>query len=164
MSGKEIISMYPQEYEWPVYESEIWWSDKRDAQDYAQEINREQSFTQQYMQLFKKIPRESLIILNSENSKYNNMLRNSKNCYMSMLVDEACEDLYYTTWAVQQSSWLVDCLYGYGSHKCYQSVDIENCYNCIYFVDGVDTSDAMFSYDLQGCEKCIFCNNFLASL
>src|SRR3989344_3830979 len=58
-SGKQVISIYPENTLFPVYDQHIWWGDEWDAIDYAQDYDPSRSFFDQLLELKNKVPRIS---------------------------------------------------------------------------------------------------------
>src|SRR3989344_8204454 len=83
MTGKEILSMFPEDTPFPVYESEAWYSDNWDPYQYGQEYNFSKPFFEQFLELQNKVPRMALVIQGkSVNSPYAHRTSNPKNSYM----------------------------------------------------------------------------------
>jgi hypothetical protein len=94
-SGKEIISTYSPDKQFKVYEQNIRRNDQRNPIDYGKEFDFSKTFTESFKELMKDVPRLGTNIMNAENSEYNNLIRDCKNCYM--LVDGVeCENCYYS--------------------------------------------------------------------
>ena len=71
-SGKDLISIHPADSKYPVFHPDIWWSDRWDAKDYAQELDFEKPFFEQWFELFNKVPKKSIDLVNCENCYYCN--------------------------------------------------------------------------------------------
>jgi hypothetical protein len=71
-SKKPIISIYSPDKEYVVYDQKIWWSDEWDAMNYGREFDFSKTFTQQFDELMRVVPRMSLVNMESENSEYCN--------------------------------------------------------------------------------------------
>lgn len=72
MTGKTVISMYPEESEYVVVDQAWRRSDKRDGKDYSLEIDTSSLFFPQFSKLRKLVPHKAQAVLHSENSDYIN--------------------------------------------------------------------------------------------
>ncbi|MDA1060779.1 MAG: hypothetical protein O3B47_03225 [bacterium] len=155
MSGETIISMYHSDLPYPVYSKEEWLSDKWDAAKYAQSIDWNRSFFQQFHELQTKVPRANLAIFtNAENSDYCNYVGDIKNCYLcfgSIFIEDCMYgNPYY-------SKDCVDCFLVRKSEFCYECIDCEKLYHSAYLQECYESSDCFFGYDLKGCRDCFAC-------
>lgn len=71
-TGKNIISIYSPDKPYKVYDQKLWWSDKRDALDYGRSFDFNRSFSEQFQELMKEVPKMNLSIEIQENSEYAN--------------------------------------------------------------------------------------------
>jgi len=56
-SGKDIISIYRPDSDYVVYDQKIWWSDDRDPMKYGRDFDFTKSFTEQFGELMRVVPR-----------------------------------------------------------------------------------------------------------
>ncbi len=155
MSGDTMISMYHFDLPYPVYTKEEWLSDKWNAGDYAQDIDWDKPFFDQFFELQKKVPRANLAIFtNAENSDFCNYVGDIKNCYLcfgSIFIEDCMYgNPYY-------SKDCVDCFLVRKSEFCYECIDCEELYHCAYLQECYQSNDCFFSYDLKGCRDCFGC-------
>ncbi len=154
---KSIISMYFEGVPFPVYCSSCWWSDKWDPREFGMEYKNNESFFEQFFELMKKVPHQSLQLKRSVNSDYANYTMNSKNVYLSSIIF-ASEDISFSRFLLESKN-CVGCSY---------STKIENCINLSRTAFCSDCSDSMildycqnvhFSYDSTNCNDCYGCVN-----
>lgn len=157
MTGKPFISIYPEDVPWPVYHPEEWYSDKWDPMGFGQEFDFNKPFFEQYHELFLKVPRLGIDIVNCENSFYCNYCGDDKNCYLD-IAGEANEDSYFNLF-VKYSKDTADCTFVYSSELCYESINCYNCHNVRYSIYMDNCGDCAFCYDLKGCTNCLFSYN-----
>ncbi len=156
-SGKPIVSLYPENTPFPVYDQHIWWGDEWDGLDYGKDYDPSRPFFEQFAELKKKVPRISLLNINSVNSEYGNNIENSKNCYLTFAAQQN-EDCMYGR-LIYRNRFVVDSGFVQDSELCYDCIDCRKCYNCL-FSDNCETStDLLFCFDLRDCQNCIFCTN-----
>lgn len=158
-TGKEIISVYPPDSGFKVYNNETWWEDSWNALEYGRDFDFSHGFFEQFAELQKAVPREGTSIFNCENCDYNLHIRQSRNCFLNSLVAK-CEDIHYSYWMSNDKD-VIDCDYTNDSTLCYWCTDVNNCYNCVVLQESNDCNDCFFSYQLRGCHNCIFCNNLI---
>lgn len=157
--GKKTFSMYPQDKEVVVYCPHCFWADDWDGTEYGMDYNPNRNFFEQIKELSKKVPMLALDVnyVTVKNSDYSNGLAWGKNCYMTFWADYA-EDLYYCT-ILKGLKHSADCIRGYDSELCYESVGFSRCYNVYYSDQCDDCLDAWFCRDCYGCSKCVGCVN-----
>lgn len=154
-TGKMIISMYPQERDFKVYEQEYWWSDAWNALDYGKEYDFSKPFFQQFKELFNAVPHLALLNTNSENSYYTNHALNQKNCYLlfGAVDNQDCQYGYF----------VINCRDVFDGHSvfdcelCYDGLSSYKCYNCISFFNCRNCTDCIVIEDCNNCTNCIAC-------
>ncbi len=160
LTGKQIISMYPPDAPFPVYEIREWHTDKWDPLQYGRDVDFTHSFQEQFLALRTEVPRMSLVregdIINAD---YCNRVSYAKNCYL-LFSSSFNEDCYYGT-RVEDSRDCVDCLYVHQSERCYECVDCHNCYGAAWLQGCHNCSDSFFLKGCTGCKHCLFCTNIV---
>lgn len=159
LTGDPIISAYPPDSSFTVYKNEVWWGNDWNAMDYGRDYDFSRSFSDQFAELQKAVPREGTSVFSSENSDYNCHIRESKNCYMNSLVYQ-CEDTHYSYWVVHDKD-VVDSMYTNESEKCYNCTSVNGGYDCIQLEESSNSKECYFSYQLRGCDHCIYCTNLV---
>lgn len=142
-SGKDIISIYVPGSDYIVYDQKIWWSDDRDPMKYGRDFDFTKSFTEQFGELMRVVPRLSLINMNSENSDFCNPWLNNKNCYMVNSITNSEWCFYWR--------WVDTC------DNCFDCYAIEQCQSCSYSIQLKNCFWCHFSSQLQDCSHCRHC-------
>jgi len=84
-TGKSMMSMYPENCGYTIYDWKVRYSDARDAMDYGREYDFSKSFFENFEELNRAVPKKSLHIVDSmENCEYCNYGIFSKSCYLVM--------------------------------------------------------------------------------
>lgn len=159
-SGKPILSCFPPDKGYRVYESTVWNSDSWDGLTYGQDYDASKSFFEQFNNLLHQVPLPNLYIVNTgeeSNSKYVNGAKNLRNCYLCFTTLDS-EDCMFC-WNVFNSKNMLDCVYCLLCELCYDSIDLSNCYNVSYAESCVNCSDSYFLLNCQGCKNCFGCVN-----
>jgi Zn ribbon nucleic-acid-binding protein len=81
-TGRQIISVYSPDKPFPVYEQVEWWGDSWNPLDFGRVMDFSRSFSEQFQELIRVVPRRSLIYFQNENSEFTNVCSNNKNCYL----------------------------------------------------------------------------------
>ncbi|MDP4007831.1 MAG: hypothetical protein Q8P68_01435 [Candidatus Peregrinibacteria bacterium] len=157
-SGKDIVSMYPPDSPFKVYESDIWWSDKWDGLEYGRDFDFSRPFFEQFRELQLEVPRAALVNKQSENSQYTNHAGKNKNCYLSGCIFNS-EDCYYSDW-IMSSRDSIDCSYFVENNEiAYETYYAWNSYK-VFFCDFIrQCSDLWFCYDCIGVKDSFMCWN-----
>ena len=156
-SGKQIISMYSPDKPYKVYDQKIWWSDSWDAMEYGREFDFSKTFTQQFGELMREVPRIAMVISFCENCDYAPYCTRSKGCYMSISCVESENILY--SYQTNHSQKCVDSEISYYCQHCYEVVCSDHLYDCQYCVYCKDSHHLSFCRDCIGCEYCLGCVN-----
>lgn len=155
-SGKPILSLYPQEAPFPVYDHHEFWSAAWDPLTFGRDYDFSKSFFDQFYELQQVVPRIGLFIDNlCENCDYCNQLTMSRDCYLVNSCTTGNKCLY--GYQIHYSTDCMDCLFCVKSELCYECIDLTECYNCRFSQSISNCTDCTFCYDLQSCSNCIFC-------
>jgi len=151
-SGKDIISMYPPEADCVVYGHDEWWTDEWDPMEYGRDFDFNCPFFEQFDELMKVVPLQSLSKQGNENCDYINSASWNKNCYL-IAGANYCEDCYYgnflnTCKNCLDNNFLDHC------EICYECVDSKDCYNVKYSFNCHNCSDSYFLYNCRNCRNC----------
>jgi hypothetical protein len=156
-SGKSLVSIYPENTPFPVYDQHIWWGDEWDAIDYGQDYDPNRPFFEQFLELKRKVPRISLLNINSINSEYCNNVEDCKNCYLIFAAQQDEDSMYGRL--VYRSKFAVDCDFTQDSELCYECIDCRKCYKCMFSENCEASSDLLFCVDMRDCQNCILSTN-----
>lgn len=158
-SGKAILSCFPPEKNYQVFDSTIWNGDSWDGLNYGRDYDSTRPFFEQFDALLHSVPLPNLSIVDTgeSNSRYVNGAQNLRNCYLcfTTLVSEDC----LFCWNVFSSKNVLDGVYCTACELCYDSVDLESCYNVLYSESSNHCSDSAFLYNCQACKHCFGCVN-----
>jgi hypothetical protein len=157
-SGQDIISAYSPDKELVVYSSDEWWGDSWDGLDYGIDFDPKRNFFDQYMELYKKVPKLALSNTNNENTEFGNFIDGVKDCYMSFICYFGGEKVLYTYVSYTDRNCM-DNTFSEKNENCYWLYNSTRNFGCS-FCDNIHNSrDCRFSYDLIGCSDCIFSSN-----
>lgn len=157
LTGASIISMYPQDAPYKVYEREAWFSDKWDPLSYGREFDFSRGFFEQFAQLQREVPRMALVNIGSVNSDFCNSCVYNNNCYLIFGGDRN-EDSMYGALPMRCQD-CVDCDWTTNCELCYFCAYSEKCYNTRFAFYSKDCSDSAFIEDCIGCSECILSFN-----
>lgn len=157
--SKDIISLFSPNRSGHVYCSDCWWSDSWDAMHYARDFDFSRSFTEQFRELVRSVPKVALLNWRGENSAYCNYTYGNKNCYL-VFGGDFNQDCYYGTLCMHNENSL-DLNFSDGNQLCYGLQDSHDCYSSSSLVDCRNVSDSAFCSDCTGCSECILCTNLI---
>jgi hypothetical protein len=157
LTGADIVSMYPQDAPYKVYEREAWHSDRWDPLSYGREFDFNRPFFEQYAQLQREVPRMALVNIGSINSDFCNSCVYNKNSYLIFGGDRN-EDSMFGALPMYCRSCL-DCDWTTRCELCYFCAYSENCYLCQFVFSSKECSESAFLEDCIGCSNCILSFN-----
>lgn len=152
-SGKSIVSLYPPDSPYKVYEHDHWYGDRWNPMDFGREIEINEPFFDQFHNLRSFVPRPNLITDKSNiNSDYTNTSKGLKNCYF--VFDQINgENLYYHQCCVENRNCM-DCWALDYCDSCYGSKFSEKLFNCRFVEFSENCLDSIFLWDCRGCNDC----------
>lgn len=154
-TGEDMLSVYPPDTKYVVYDQKTWWSDKWNAFDYGMEFDFSRPFFEQLQELAIKIPRINLDNRSNENSDYCNDTNDLKDCYLCFNAEEA-QNFYYCT-SVGYGKDCMDLFWVMQCELCYECTKTFGAYHCFYCFNCSNISDCYFCKNLIGCKNCFGC-------
>jgi len=151
--------MYSQNKPFTVYCYDCWFADNWGGEDYAMDYDSSRSFLEQFEELWKKVPKVSLIYVNSPGSEYINISADNKNCYM--IVESSNNEDSINSYWIQECRDVVDTSFASKCELTYESDDCYNSYKLLYSKGCHDCSTSYFLTDCRGCSECIGCINLV---
>ena len=157
--GKKTLSLYAPDQKIKVYCQPCWWKDDWDGTEYGVDYDPTRPFLVQIEELSKRTPFSALTSLytSDKNCEYANALAWCKDCYMCFWAD-FCENVYYSS-LLNTLKHSADCVRGYFSELCYESIGLGKCYRTFFSEECDNCIDVWFSRNCYGCTNCIACVN-----
>lgn len=156
-TGIDIISIYAPEKDRKVYNIKYWWSDKWDPKEYGRDFDFSRSFFEQFAELQKDVPVLALMNddgIGSVNSEYTQNEAYAKNSYMVSMAWKNEECLYSYGISGPNAINIVDSTDIFHSELIYESVFLNQCYDCKFSYYSQNLISCNFVYDLRNCEYC----------
>lgn len=156
-TGEAIVSIYPQDVPFPIYEQAYWMGDKWDSMQYGRDFDFSRLFFEQFEELQRVVPRINLRNNESVNSKYTNQCEHNKDCYL-LVASCYSENTMYANWAM----YCKDSLEAYNlfrSEWCYEGINCQLASNLFWCMQVESSFECWFSYDLRGCNNCFLSSN-----
>ena len=148
-----MMSMYPENCGYTIYDRKVWYSDAWDAMDYGRDYDFGKSFFGNFESLNRAVPKKSLHIVDSmENCEYCNYGIYSKSCYLVM-GSARSENCLYSSIPVK-STYDVDGAFNTACQHSYQCIHCIGCFETAY----ADHSNmCKYSSFLSFCNNCDYC-------
>lgn len=156
---ESMLSVFPEECPFPVYDYKYFGSDEFDALDFGRDYVEGVSPMNQLFELRKVAPIPSFLNRESSsiNSEYSSGGRNSKNCYYTSGVFSS-EDIWYSN-LVHKSREIMDSRSIAECDTVYEMYEGENLYKVRYGFFNKDCSDCTLIFDCRNCTDCFGCVN-----
>lgn len=158
LCDEEKILVYPADSSYKVYCRECFIGDEWDPIKYEKDYDFSKSFFEQYIELFKTVPRFGVIKQGfSTNSEYTNRVTDLKNCYL-IYASASNENCYYgmSYWDSKDS---MDCLNLRKSERCFNCTDCYQCSSLRYSKECNNCVDSWFLTNCRNCQNCFGCTN-----
>lgn len=157
ITGKPILSVFPIEAKFPIYEDSYWVSDNWDPFSYGVDFDRSRTFLEQLYELSLKVPHRQLDAINMVRSKYSGNAADLKDCYL-IFNATATENSAYGN-AVDYCKNCFDNSHISSSEKCYESFWLNKCYETHFSSLCEECVSVYFSKNCVGCSNCFGCVN-----
>lgn len=128
---------------------------------YGREYDFSKNFFENFQELFLEIPLSANISqMAGENTEYADTVVAARNAYLSNIVVENCEDVFYTLQAVAGCKNIFNCVQVFNAcENIYFCLAIFHSYN-IFYSRFIDTCrDVRFSTNMIGCVECVLCHD-----
>ncbi len=160
LTEESILSMFPENSPFPVYKSEVWYSDDWDPYNYGVDYDFSKPFFVQFQELLNKVPRMALVKQGlSKNSEYTHRVHDMKDSYMVFRMSGSMDSSY--CYVGRNITNCVDCLSIWDSELCYACRDCNNCYKVRFSQESHDCRDSFFLYACRNCSDCVGCINLV---
>jgi hypothetical protein len=156
-TGKRIISAYPENTPYEIWEHQIWHSDEFDPFKYGIEYDFDKSFFEQYRYFQLSVPRPNLEIKNGVNSDYTNGVTDIKNCYL-ISDGRTSEDCAYSIF-LEGSKQIYHSFGQIKSEIGYDNNMVHNSYRVFFSEFSNACVDSSFLFDCRDCTDCFCCTN-----
>ncbi len=156
---EKIISTFPSESPYKIYNIKYWWSDKWGAEDYERDYDFSRLFFEQFQKLNLDVPHPAIThyLKGVIDSPYTISILYSKNCYLATLCS-CLENVHYSSWSgFCKDSMELDNVTK--SQICSELISCNNCYNCHFCQECRQCIDSYFLYSCKNCQNCFGCTN-----
>ncbi|MBI2121571.1 MAG: hypothetical protein HYT98_00460 [Candidatus Sungbacteria bacterium] len=157
LSGKQIITVLPENTSFPIYDREEFISDKWDPMTHGQDYDSNRSFFEQLVELQSKVPHPHQTGIQNTNCQWADDVWESKNCYLCRSLGW-CEDLSYGYRTLRCKN-SIDLTYCFDTEYSYDCLNCFNCYKVKYAFNARQCIDSMFLYDCRNVQNCFMCWN-----
>jgi hypothetical protein len=157
VTGKEIFSTYPKASGLKIYEHDYWWSDNWEPMAYGRNYDFSRPFFEQLKELYYSVPWPSRSIQDLVNSDYCDQATGLKNCYLCFNGGFSEDCLYGVAFVNMHSS--MDFYAALYSELCYESYQLNKCYNVFFSENVANCIDSWFLLDCNDCQNCFGCVN-----
>jgi len=156
-TNKNIISLFPKEAKFPVYDDSYWFSDNWDPFSYGVDFDRSRPFLSQLYDLMIRVPHPRSNTINMVRSDYSANAADLKDCYLIFNATSTENSAYGN--AVDYSKNCFDNSHISNSEKCYESFWLNKCYETYFSSQCEECVSVYFSKNCVGCSNCFGCVN-----
>lgn len=157
ITGESVLSLYPVEAGFPIYNDHYWASDAWDPFSYGMDFDRSRPFLAQLFELSQRVPRPRTNTIGMVRSEYSANAAELKDCYL-LFNSNASEDSAYGN-GIDASKNCFDNSHIRYSERCYESFWLTKCYDTHFSSQCEDCVSVWFSKNCQGCTNCFGCVN-----
>ncbi len=157
--NESIISIFPEECPFPVYDYQYFISDKFDAFSHGVKLRERINPYSTLLKLRKNFPMPSFLNKDplSINSEYSNGGRDTKNIYYAFACYHS-ENVWYSG-LMRKSKDIMDSQTISSSSYVYRGIFSDNIYKSSFIYFSKDCTDSMFLFDCRNCDSCFGCVN-----
>lgn len=157
ITGKELISLYPKEGGFPIYEDAYWAGDEWDRFSYGVDFDPSRPFLAQLFDLHLKVPKPRSNTISMIRSEYSANAANMKDCYL-LFNSNSTENSAYGN-AVDSCKNCFDNSHISHCERCYDSFWLTKCYDTHFSSECEECVSVYFSKNCRGCTNCFGCVN-----
>lgn len=157
LSGKNIITIYPESVPFPLYEHKEWVSDAWDPLAYGRGYDASRSFFDQFDALQKEVPHPHASGTNNFKCEWSDDAWSCKDCYLSRSM-EGCEELSYGYRNLRSKNSL-DLTFCFDVEQSYDCFYCFKCYQVRHSFNSRDCIGSAFLADCRNCQNCFMCWN-----
>ncbi len=155
-TGKKIISAYPPNTKYQIWEYQVWNSDEFDPFAYGIDFDSNKSFFEQYAKFQLSVPRPNLEIVNGVNSDFTNGVINTNNCYL-VFDSRNLENSAYSI--ADESKEIYHSFIQIKSEIGYDNSMVIASYKTFFSEDSLMCVNSAFLFDCRDCTDCFMCTN-----
>lgn len=159
-TGKNIISLYSPEKDRKVYSVKEWWSDNWDPKSYGRDFDFSRPFFDQFHELQKEVPLIALMNddgIGSVNCEYTQNEAYAKNSYMVSMAWKNEDCMYSYGVSGPNAVEVVDSMDIFASERIYESIFLNQCYDCKFCFYSQNLISSSFCYDCRNLQDCFMC-------
>jgi len=158
--GGKTVSIFNPNSSYKVWCFSCYFSPEFDPTSYGVNYDFSINFFDQYEKMRRNIP---LLCLeqsgnNSGGCEYANYTYSSKNIYLSHNVARS-EDVYYSVFVNKDNRMCFDSLSFKEDELCYEVVDSNHNYDCIYLTKSDSCISSKFLFNCVNCQNCFMSSN-----
>jgi hypothetical protein len=156
-TGENIISLYAPEKDRKVYSVKYWWSDAWDPKSYGRDFDFSRPFFEQFNELQRDVPLLALMNddgIGSSNCAYTQNEAYAKNSYMVSMAWKNEDCMYSYGVSGPQAVEVVDSMDIFASTRIYESIFLNQCYDCSFSSYSSSLVSCQFCYDCRNCQNC----------
>ncbi len=152
LTGKNLITVLPDNPRYPIYKAHEWWSDGWDPMVFGQDYDSSRSFFDQLKELQEKVPRPHQVGENNVNCDWCDDVWESKNCYLTRSFFK-CENVSYG-YRVIECKDSSDIVYSFNLQNSYECLGCHNVFDLNFSENCKDCINGYFLFDCRNCQDC----------
>jgi len=152
LSGKTIITNFPESVPFPLYDHTEFASDAWDPTSYATEYDSSRSFIEQFRELQSKVPHPHNSGMTNVACDWCDDVWSSRECYLSRSMLE-CEFVSYG-YRMLRCKNSIDITYCFDVENCFDVLNCFKCYGVSYSFNAHDCIESAFLFDCKNCSNC----------
>ena len=157
LSGKTIITTFPESVKFPLYDRNEFVSDQWDPLRCGLDYDQTSSFFEQFQKLQAKVPHPHQSGTKNVSCEWSDDVWNSRECYLCRsLLDCEFVSYGYRTFGCKNS---IDLTYCFETELSYDCLNCFKCYKLRYSSHSHNCLDSQFLYDCRNCTNCFMCWN-----
>jgi len=143
---------------WIVYDQESYYSDAWDPMSYGVDVNTNESFFDQFLDLLKVIPQSGVRRgINSINSDFNFYGKDMKDCYY-VFGGRRSEDVMFSS-SIYDSRHVIDSYFVKKVDTVFENIRTTDSFKTKYAYFSSNCIDCDFIFDCRNCQNCFGCVN-----
>ncbi len=157
LSGKTIITTFPESIKFPLYAHDEWVSDVWDPLAYGKDYDPNRFFFAQFADLQAKVPHPHQSGVQNTRCDWSDDVWSSKDCYLCRSLLN-CENVSYGYRTVNCKN-SIDAAYCFDTELSYDCLYCFKCFKVRHSFNSRDCLESAFLYDCRNVQNCFMCWN-----
>ncbi len=156
-TNRKILSVFPPDAPFPVYDNDFWRSDQWDPLSFGREFDFQELFVDQLLALWWAVPRPATSVRDGDSSQAVHAAHGVRDSFFVFNARQSAKCMYSSF--IWDSRQCIDCYAVLGCRLCSECIQCVNCSRVRWGSHCTGCKDSWFLSNCVNCSHCLFCAN-----